>query len=257
MQSAQIVVIEHEPGCTLDRMGGWLEDAVAATDVPVVLDVLRPYVGNEIPSRVLGDALVVLGGSRGANDDTVWPWLPATRALLASAVDDEVPTLGICLGAQLLAVACGGRVEVGAAGIEACVVDARWRHEAAGDPLVGGLPDPFPGPSMHRDAITVLPPGAVWLAETAMYPHQAFRQGRAAWGVQFHPEVSEATFRGWADEHEAAGDWARWGIDGDAVVAELRDRDDEVVAAGRALSERFVSVVRDPADSRKPVHHTS
>jgi GMP synthase (glutamine-hydrolysing) len=206
----RILVVEHEPSCPLDRFAGWLADAGA------MIDTLRPYAGAPLPPRPAHDALVVLGGHMGAYDDAEAPWLPGVRDLLAAAVADGTPTLGICLGAQLLAVACGGRVEVGGPGPEAGVVDARWRAEAADDPLMAGLPDPFPGPSMHHDAVTELPTGAVWLAETAMYPHQAFRLGAAAWGVQFHPEVSLPTFTEWA--RLDAPDLREWGHDPDTVV---------------------------------------
>jgi GMP synthase (glutamine-hydrolysing) len=187
--------------------------------------------------------LVVLGGRMGAHDDDEAPWLPATRDLLGAAVADGTPTLGVCLGAQLLAVACGGRVEVGASGIEAGVVDVRWRAEAAQDPLFGGHPSggSSPGPSMHQDAVVELPPGALWLGETPQYPHQAFRVGSRAWGVQFHPEASPTTFRGWSATH--ADDWPRWGLDGDEVVAQLERRDEEVVEAGRRLAVRFAALL--------------
>jgi GMP synthase (glutamine-hydrolysing) len=114
-------------------------------------------------------------------------------------------------------------------------VDVRWRSEAASDVLVAGLQDPFPGPSLHADAVTELPAGATWLAETDMYPHQAFRVGARAWGVQFHPEVSLPTFRAWAEELPE--------VDTDAVTAELAARDDEVASAGRSLALRFTQVV--------------
>ncbi|RIQ11789.1 type 1 glutamine amidotransferase [Jiangella rhizosphaerae] len=222
-------VVEHEPGCPLDRFGGWLESA------GVRVRVVRPYAGDPVPSQP-GAGLIVLGGQMNAYDDGVAPWLPAVRSLLAAAVQDGTPTLGICLGAQLLAVACGGRVDVGAApGRESGVVDVHWRAEADGDPLVGGLPEPFPGPSMHADAVAELPPGAVWLASSALYPHQAFRVGAAAWGVQFHPEVSEPTFAGWADELPD--------VDAGPVVRELASRDAEVVAAGLELAARFARIV--------------
>ncbi|SDU64973.1 type 1 glutamine amidotransferase [Jiangella alkaliphila] len=222
-------VVEHEPGCPLDRFGDWLESAGAR------MRVLRPYAGDPLPSAP-GAGLIVLGGQMNAYDDGVAPWLPAVRSLLAAASGDGTPTLGICLGAQLLAVACGGRVDVGAApGRESGVVDVRWRPEAGDDPLIGGLADPFPGPSMHADAVAELPPGAVWLASSAMYPHQAFRVGAAAWGVQFHPEVSEPTFAGWAAELPD--------VDAAPVVRELVDRDAEVVAAGRELAARFARIV--------------
>jgi GMP synthase (glutamine-hydrolysing) len=174
-----------------------------------------------------------------AYDDDVAPWLPAVRRLLADSVGREVPTLGICLGAQLLVVGTGGSVDVAAApGRESGVIDVRWRAAAASDPLVRGLPDPAAGPSMHADAIAELPPGAVWLASSDSYPYQAFRIGVAAWGVQFHPEVSLATFRGWAEEHPE--------VDIDAVTAEYAAREADVAATGRGLAQRFSALVGRP-----------
>lgn len=240
MPSYRILVIEHEEQCPPDRLARWLPEALPGAEIEVV----QPYRGDVVPEKVDGAALVVLGGSMGAHDDADHGWLAPTRDLLGRAVEDAVPTLGVCLGAQLLAAACGGRAEAGAAGIEAGVIDVRWRPEAAADPLVGALPEPFPGPSMHLDAITALPVNASWLGETDHYDHQVFRVGEAAWGVQFHPEVTPATFNRWGGQHEARGDWTRWGIDGDAVVRQLVDRDAEVVAAGRALTGRFADIVR-------------
>lgn len=223
----RVVVIEHEPGCPLDRFAGWLTGVTA--------EVVRPYAGDGVPDQVR-HGLIVLGGQMSAYDDTTAPWLPAVRRLLARSVGEGVPTLGICLGAQLLAAACGGRVDVAAApGRESGVVDVRWRPEAAFDPLVAGLADPFPGPSMHADAVAALPPGSTWLASSAMYPHQVFRVGVAAWGVQFHPEVSLTTFESWAGEHPE--------VDPPAVTAEFARRDAEVAAAGRRLAQRFAGLV--------------
>jgi GMP synthase (glutamine-hydrolysing) len=225
----RIVVIEHEVRCPLDRFADWLD---------VETRVIRPYEGDRVPTRV-DDALLVLGGTMSAYDDAVAPWLPAVRDLLATAVAERVPTLGICLGAQLLAVATGGRVEVAdRRGRESGIVDVRWREPAAADPLVRDLPEPFAGPSMHADAVVELPSDAVWLAESAMYPHQTFRIGPAAWGVQFHPEVSLATFRQWAEESSD--------VDTEAVTDDYQARDRELAAAGRVLARRFGALVTAP-----------
>lgn len=224
---APVLLVEHEPQCPPDRLAGWL------TDAGHTVEVCRPYAGDPLPAARELHALVVLGGRMGAGDDAVAPWLPGVRQLLRDAVPARVPVLGVCLGAQLLAAACGGRVEVGAEGVEAGVVDVAWREEAAEDPLTAELPDPFPGPSMHHDAVVSLPPGAVWLGSSRQYPHQVFRVGARAWGVQFHPEASPRTFRGWAaGEPDGAP----------AAVAELERRDGEVALAGRALVERFASL---------------
>jgi GMP synthase (glutamine-hydrolysing) len=235
----RVLVIEHEASCPVDRMSTWLSEAGAT------VEVCRPYAGDPVPGRVEQDALLVLGGHMGAWDDERAPWLPAVRRLLSAAVEDRTPTLGVCLGAQLLAAATGGRVEVGAPGPEAGVVDVRWRPEGADDPVVSRLPQPFPGPNMHHDAVVELPPGSVWLGETSMYPHQAFRVGERAWGVQFHPEVSLPTFRAWADLD--AQSLRQWGYDDAAVVGQLADRDVEVAAAGRALTHAFVEAAAEPA----------
>lgn len=233
----RVLVVEHEPDCPLDRFAGWLDQ--------VKLAIVRPYAGDPVP-RLDGvsrrscmiDGVIVLGGQMSAYDDEIATWLPATRDLLAASVADGTPTLGICLGAQLLAVACGGKVDVAAAaGRESGVVDVRWLPSAAADPLVAGLPDPFPGPSMHADVIVDLPDGATWLGSSEMYPHQAFRVGPAAWGVQFHPEVSLATIRRWA-EHLPD-------VDTEAVMAELAARDADVAVAGELLVRRFAEIVLD------------
>ena len=227
LERRRVVVIEHEPGCPLDRFAGWLGG--------LSIKVVRPYSGDSVPEQVR-DGLIVLGGQMSAHDDAVAPWLPAVHDLLARSAGEGVPTLGICLGAQLPAVACGGKVEVGAAaGRESGVIDVRWQPEAASDPLVADLVDPFPGPSMHADAVVELPPGSTWLASSTMYPYQAFRVGPAAWGVQFHPEVSLATFHAWAGEHPE--------VDAPTVTSEFARRDADIAAAGRALAGRFADRV--------------
>ncbi len=229
--AVSLLVIEHESGCPLDRFAGWLGD------VPV--EVVRPYAGDPVPAAA-PSGLIVLGGQMSAYDDRRAPWLPAVRDLLASSVERQLPTLGICLGAQLLAVACGGTVDVAAApGRESGVVDVNWLPAARTDPLVSGLPDPAAGPSMHADAVATLPPQTTLLGSSAMYPHQAFRVGTRAWGVQFHPEVSVPTFRGWAEHHPEVGI--------DTVLDDLEARLDEVTATGQAIAHRFADIVRTAA----------
>jgi GMP synthase-like glutamine amidotransferase len=198
-----VLVVQHEA----DDGPGRLEPALRAV---ADLDVRRPDLGDEMPGDLAGyGGLVVLGGVMGATDDDVAPWLPATRRLLAAGVEAGVPTLGICLGAQLLAVATGGHVGRGAAGLEVGVVAVRLTAAAADDALLGPVgvacgPAPLV-PQFHQDAVTRLPAGAVLLATGERYPHQAYRLGRCAWGLQYHPEVT-------------ADDWALWLRDGHGAV---------------------------------------
>jgi GMP synthase (glutamine-hydrolysing) len=193
----RVLVVQPDPGTSLDRFTAPL------TGAGLRLEVVRPYVQGELPDRLDTEALVVLGGPMGTSDDENHPWLARIRDLLRQAVRDTVPTLGICLGAQLLADACGGRVVRGDAGAEAGVIRIRLRPEAQADALFSGLPSTFAAAALHLDVVDVLPEGAVWLGRSQLYPHQAFRIGKAAWGVQFHPEMSSAGFRSWVDRYQA------------------------------------------------------
>jgi GMP synthase (glutamine-hydrolysing) len=248
-----LTVIEHQASCPLDRFEAWLLDAA---EVPLTIRTVRPWAGDALPEIVdAGDGLIVLGGETNAYDDAGTPWLAGTRALMAEAVATRVPLLGICLGAQLLAVATGGRVQVAAPpGRESGIVDVHPRPDAATDPLLRALASrvaadhPLAGgvmlvmPSMHADAVVDLPSGAVWLASSRLYPYQAFRIGDVAWGLQFHPEASLETFRAWAEDYPE--------VDTDAVCAQFTDRAAEVEAGGRALAAAFVGVVAGTAAQR-------
>ncbi|MGN6472058.1 MAG: type 1 glutamine amidotransferase [Mycobacteriales bacterium] len=193
------------------------------------LRVLHPYAGDALPAAVDAEARVVMGGPMGANDDAQVPWLAATKALLVDAVERGVPTLGVCLGAQLLAVATGGKVERGAAGPELGLGEVAC---ADGDRvLVSGT---HPVVQWHYDIVTELPPTATLLASSASYPVQAFRVGEAAWGLQFHIEATP----------EIVADWARaedLGVE--ELVAPVAAADHAVATVGQRIAKRFVEVV--------------
>ncbi|MDD9205963.1 type 1 glutamine amidotransferase [Georgenia sp. 10Sc9-8] len=229
----------------LDRLGPWLAG--------LRLRVLRPWDGDPVPPRAteVGGGLLVLGGVMSALDDHLAPWLPATKQLVRDVVESGVPMLGVCLGHQLLAEATGGEVTVAApAGREAGVVEITWCPEAADDPVLAGAVRAAGAragngssgtatawmPSMHADAVTRLPPGAVHLAGSAQYPVQAMRLGTAL-GVQFHPEASPELLAGWARAE---------GLDAEEVAARARARDADVAAVGRAIATGFAAQVRGP-----------
>jgi GMP synthase (glutamine-hydrolysing) len=222
-----LTVVQLDEVVPLDRFAGWLEG--------VEVRLVRAWAGEQTGPADTLDGLLVLGGRMSAHAEDE-PGITATRELLAAAVAADVPTLGICLGAQLLAVATGGRVHVDAPpGREAGIVDVRWRPEATGDPLVGALAAAgrsTPMPTMHADAIVDLPRTATWLAASRMYPYQAFRVG-SAWGVQFHPEASPALLHTWAVE---AGE-----PDVAAIDAAVAEHDAVVAEAGRALAQAFAA----------------
>lgn len=232
-----VLVVQPDPLGKISRFGPWLRAR------GISLRTVRPYRRDvRLPSDLEHDGLIVMGGHMSALDDDHLPWLDDIRRLLRNASRAGRPTLGVCLGGQLMAQAFGGRVTVGDRGIETGVASVRWREEAADDGLFGSLPDPFAVGTMHGDMVEFLPPDAVWLGESAQYPHQAFRVGDSSWGIQFHPEIGHHQYRDWADVFA--------GTDADRVLVEqgaaaLTRSHDEVLAGTRVLADRFADLVLD------------
>ncbi|MHB8682089.1 MAG: type 1 glutamine amidotransferase [Acidimicrobiales bacterium] len=197
---ARCVVVQH-----LEPEGPYLvADALGARGVRV--ETCRTDLGHALPARA-GDVegLVVMGGPMSATSDEGFPTRRAEIALLAEAVRAGVPVLGICLGAQLLAAACGGTVRRGDTGPEIGWGPVRLARAAAEDPLLHGLPDELTVLHWHGDTFDP-GPGSVLLASSERYRSQAFRAGTAAWGLQFHLEVGALAVERFVDEF---GDEAR------------------------------------------------
>lgn len=237
MSPPRVAVVQHAEHVPLGLLGP------ALGGVEIVL--VRPDLGEALPALDHADALIVLGGTMSAYDDLAAPWLPAVRDLLAAAVGTGTPTLGVCLGAQLLAVALGGEVEVAApGGPERGVIEVRLRPDSSADALLGPvehrLGRTIVAPSSHDDAVSVLPPGATWLASSRAYPFQAFRVG-SAWGLQFHPEADAGT----------AADWARRaGLDPEVARAEHTARAAELGSLADAVGAAFADLARERAAAR-------
>ena len=239
--SPRVLVVVHEDHAGLGRL-----EPVLVERLGEILDERRPDKGDPLPADLSGHAgVVVLGGSMAAWEDEVAPWLPATRDLLAHAVDTGVPVLGICLGHQLLALATGGRVDRGGAGLEVGLVDVGATHAAATDALLGpvvrDLGASLTVPHWHTDAVLDLPPGAVRLVEGSRYANQAFRVGDAAWGLQYHPEVTGADFGDWLEHGH--GSLLDAGHDPATIRAALADHDADLQRLAVAHAAAFADVV--------------
>lgn len=181
-----------------ERMGDfedWIATGLRAGGAAV--QVHDAVTGGALPAqaRIAG---VVITGSH-AMVSAREPWSEALVPWLRTAVQQQTPVLGICYGHQLLAHALGGRVEHHPEGVEIGTVTVELNDAAASDALLGSLPESFPAQAVHWQTVRRLPPGAVLLARSAHESHHAFRVGPCAWGVQFHPEFSDAALRAYLD----------------------------------------------------------
>ncbi len=144
--------------------------------------------GDALPDWRDFDLIVAMGGPMSVNDEHEHPWLVDEKRLIREAVAAGTGFWGACLGVQLLASSLGARVHTGETP-EVGVLPVTLTDEGAGDPVLAGLPRELPTLQWHGDTFD-LPTGAVRLAGSPAYPNQAFRWGRAAYGVQFHLEVT-------------------------------------------------------------------
>lgn len=186
------------------------------------------------------DAVMTFGGAMHADQEADHSWLRLQKLLLAELVERGTPVLGACLGAQILCLAIGGQVrkmpepEIGWAEIEVT-------PEGAGDPLIKPMAPGFAGFNWH--SYECLPPAeAVVLAKSPRCV-QAYRIGEAAWGIQFHAEVSAADANHWIDDWHSDEDAVRIGLDHKALRAETERRIAAWNEVGRALCNRFLDAV--------------
>ncbi|WP_234191935.1 MULTISPECIES: glutamine amidotransferase [Pseudacidovorax] len=201
----------------------WIARGLGVDDDEI--QVCDPRDGGLLPEPGTLRGVVITGSHEMVSHRA--PWSERTAAWLARCVEAEVPVLGICYGHQLLAHAMGGEVDFHPGGLEIGTVPLRLASHAQEDPLFAGLPEQFPVQVIHRQSALRLPPGAVPLASNAHEPHQAFRIGRCAWGVQFHPEFDAEAMQGYVQAQAPHLD------DPAAVAAQVRATPEAASLLGR------------------------
>ena len=227
-----LLAIQHVPWETPHR----LLDACGGLAVHTV----KPLAGQELPAHDDVAGAVAMGGPMNVDDVEAHPELASEREWLAEALRRQMPLLGICLGAQLLAralgvgVRAGEKPELGYAPVEVL---------EPGDPILGPLAPSATVLHWHGD-IFDLPPGAQHLARSAQTEVQAFRHGNA-WGVLFHPESDFALLEAWLavpdmvrEAHHALGDAGTA-----ALPAQAEAADSDLIARTTPGLQAFASLV--------------
>ncbi len=232
----RMLVVENFAGTPLGLIGRALAETGAE------IDLRRMWRGETLPAGNSDyDGFVILGGEQSALDDADHPYLPALAALARTFGDVDKAVLGVCLGAQIIARGYGARNLLGRP------IEFGWRTvrpTAAGrhDPVIAELGEGTPVFHWHLDTFT-LPRGATHLAESDMTEQQAFRIGRAVYGIQFHFEADTALVRRWSRDFAAViaryePDWPRRLPSEAERYAPAADR------TGMAIARAWVSLIQ-------------
>lgn len=209
---AKIYVLQHHPVENLGSIADALEGAALAWQYVRVAD------GQPVPADMKGaGGLVVMGGPMGVYQTDRYPWLRDEMRLIEDAIKSNLPVLGVCLGAQIVAAALGAKVERNPAGKEIGWHPIRLSDAAKDDRLLRGLPATLRPFHWHGD-IFELPRGAVSLASSEKTPCQAFRHGERTYAFQFHFEVTRESVSSMADAF--AKELVRENIDGGSMIAQ-------------------------------------
>jgi GMP synthase-like glutamine amidotransferase len=195
--------------------------------------------GSQPPPDVRDvDALMIFGGSMHVDQSDEHRWMDPEKRFIRDALESGTPILGVCLGSQLLAEAAGARPqrmpepEIGWYDIE--ITDA-----GAADPVTGPLAPSIELFEWHHYAAP-LPPGAVELARTPACV-QAFRiEGKPAWGLQFHAEVTRENLFSWLDAWDSS-EAVETDLDPTQIRAASEDRIEAQNEIGRGIAERFLA----------------
>lgn len=209
-----LIIVQNDPEVPAGTYADWLKEM----NVPFRL--CMAYAGAALPPTMEASAVIVLGGAMGVNDTDKYPFLLEVKLFIGKVVAEGIPFLGICLGGQLLADIFGAPVTSGK-NCEKGSLAVTLTPAGAADPLFAGIDGSFTTFQWHNDTFAI-PQGGVLLVSSPVCPNQAFRHGKSAYGLQFHPEMNA----------ETVDVWARW-------TEETAPRADEFLAAFARTEEAY------------------
>lgn len=224
---------------------GLIDVTLRASGAPV--RIFEAWHDDGWPSVDELSGLVVMGGTMNVDQTSEYPFLAAARALMANAIEQDRPTLGVCLGSQMMARVLGTEVRR-AEQRNALFSRIDLTPDGKDDPLTS-LFDGLEVLQFHEDTFET-PPEAVALATSAITGLvQAFRFGETAYAIQFHFEVDEPILRGWTDNIGARDMRTEWGADPSDLLKRARAALGPQAAAGTRLVEEFLRLIKGMQDT--------
>ncbi|MDD5194236.1 MAG: type 1 glutamine amidotransferase [Candidatus Omnitrophica bacterium] len=197
---------------------------------------------EKLPEVSACQAIISLGGPMNVYETDKYPFLSEEEDFLKEALLQRIPFLGICLGAQLLAKVCGASVT------RAACEEIGWyrvaiTEDALGDALLGKFCGDIEVFQWHRDTFT-LAPGAILLAYGKTCKNQAFRIGECAWGLQFHPEMTQEMLKNWLNDCPA-------GVDKERILVEYNHKGNEYLKQANQIFLNFERAIGECLVTRK------
>lgn len=233
---APIVIVQHEPSVP----SGLIETVLKGSGFDHL--VFEAWHESKWPQVEDIGALIVMGGTMNVDQTGDFPFLGESRRLMSAALDQGVPTLGVCLGSQMMARVLEAEVRR-AEPRNASFSPLVFTDEGADDPVIRSFAGSLPVLQFHEDTFA-LPDGAVALARSASSgTYQAFRYGETAYAVQFHFEVDEEIVRGWCREIGDPVMAGEWGISTEDLLQQAGRYVPAQMAAGKGLVRAFLDLV--------------
>ncbi|PLX94002.1 MAG: hypothetical protein C0620_06835 [Desulfuromonas sp.] len=195
------------------------------------VQLVQAFAAQPFPDIATIDSVVILGGYMSFDADAVYSYLHDVKRFMGKVLDAQIPMLGICLGAQMLADILGAPVHRDRSEEQGLQV-INLTEDGASDPLFAGSPTALAAFQWHHDSFDV-PRGARHLAFNEQCPGQAFRYDNA-YGVQFHPEVTGGIVENWC-RHSGCSD---------ELMAEFSAKEATHVSEHTRLFENFYGNVR-------------
>ena len=232
----KVIIIKH-----IDIEGpGTICESLDRYDIPYqVIDIFN---GHPLPTSLSKiSAVIVLGGPMNVYEEDKYPFLKQEDLFLKKVIREELPALGFCLGAQLIAKAKGAIVK------KAPQKEIGWfkitlNEYSPCDLLFRGFMEEIDVFQWHGDTFEI-PNGAVKLASSELCSNQAFRIGSNIYGLQFHVEVTDEMIYQWLDAYRDEIDSLKGMVDPDQIISDTKAKSEDYKAQARQFCTNFFKLI--------------
>lgn len=201
-------------------------------------EIIDVFDGNPFPDTYNGiSAIISLGGPMNVYEEDKWPFLKQENEFLKGAIERDLPTLGFCLGAQLIAKAAGAKVKKNPQK-EIGWFKITLTNEGLNDPIFQNFPKEVDVFQWHGDTFEI-PDGAIKLAESGLCANQAFRIGKNVYGFQFHVEVTDEMIFQWIEAYQDELDSLKGTVDPDQIISDTKIKSQDYANQAMQFSSNF------------------